>query len=104
MAGTVSASDLLRWRHEQLQAGGRASELDWLLDLAGGVPWQTLQQLRLDPRRTVPLAQPLAQLEALWLNHLPLLPWLRLRLQLQLMLLRPAGVPAPGHLKKLPRS
>lgn len=70
MAATVSASDLLRWRREQLQAGGRASQLDWLLDLAGGVPWQTLQQLRLDPGRTVPLAQPLAQLEALWREHL----------------------------------
>lgn len=70
MAGTVSASDLLRWRREQLQAGGRASQLDWLLDLAGGVPWQTLQQLRLDPRRTVALARPLAQLEELWQSHL----------------------------------
>ena len=70
MAGTVSASDLLHWRREQLQAGGRASQLDWLLDLAGGVSWQTLQQLRLDPRRTVALAQPLAQLEELWQDHL----------------------------------
>lgn len=70
MAGTVSASDLLHWRREQLQAGGRASQLDWLLDLAGGVPWQTLQQLRLDPRRTVALAQSLAQLEELWQDHL----------------------------------
>ena len=70
MAGTVSASDLLHWRREQLQAGGRASQLDWLLDLAGGVPWQTLQQLRLDPRRTVALAQPLAQLAERWQDHL----------------------------------
>lgn len=66
----VVATDLLRWRRQQLELGGRASELDWLLDLEGGVPWQEQQQLRLNPERHVNLAVALSRLEALWEQHL----------------------------------
>jgi release factor glutamine methyltransferase len=70
MLRTVAAAELLEWRREQLQAGGEASALDWLLDLEGGIPWQTLQQLRLHPEQSVRLAAPLSRLEQLWLDHL----------------------------------
>ena len=70
MAHTLAAPELLRWRRQQLQAGGEASQLDWLLDLEGGVSWQTLQQLRLSPDREVSLAQPLERLAELWHQHL----------------------------------
>ena len=70
MVRTVAAAELLDWRREQLQAGGEASALDWLLDLEGGIPWQTLQQLRLHPEQSVRLAAPLSRLEQLWLDHL----------------------------------
>ena len=66
MADTVAAAELLEWRRTQLQAGGQASQLDWLLDLEGGIRWQTLQQLRLYPDRTVPLTAPLTRLAQLW--------------------------------------
>ena len=70
VAAPITGSVLLAWRRDQLQAGGRPAELDWLLDLAGGVSWQQLQALRLQPHRQLTLAQPLEQLKALWHRHL----------------------------------
>ncbi len=70
MVSTVAAAELLQWRRRQLEAGGEASHLDWLLDLAGGIRWQILQQLRLHPEQAVELEAPLPQLEALWQQHL----------------------------------
>lgn len=70
MVSTVAAAELLAWRREQLQAGGEASALDWLIDLEGGLSWQTLQQLWLHPERSVELAAPLSRLEQLWQHHL----------------------------------
>lgn len=69
-AAPITVGELLAWRRQQLQGGGLAADLDWLLDLAGGVGWQQLQSLRLDPKRQITLLQPLAQLEALWRRHL----------------------------------
>lgn len=66
----ITGSVLLAWRRDQLLAGGRPAELDWLLDLAGGVAWQQLQALRLQPHRQLILAQPLELLERLWRRHL----------------------------------
>jgi release factor glutamine methyltransferase len=89
---TVLRSDaLLAWRHQQLQDGGNPSDLDWLLDLAGGVRWPLLQQLRLRPDQSVTLKCSLPELEELWsqhrLHHTPLqylvgvCPWRDLELQ-----------------------
>ena len=93
MADLVAATELLQWRRTQLQAGGQASQLDWLLDLEGGIRWQTLQQLRLHPDQSVPLAAPLTRLAELWQEHLsssaPLqylvgrCPWRDLELEVQ---------------------
>jgi release factor glutamine methyltransferase len=66
----IPAEALLAWRRDLLaRSGGSAAALDWLLDLAGGLPWPQLQALHLHPRRSVALALPLAELEGLWLRH-----------------------------------
>ena len=58
------------WRRQQLARGGAAADLDWLIDLAGGVPWTFLQRLLLDPSRTVAMVQSLDVLAELWERHL----------------------------------
>jgi release factor glutamine methyltransferase len=64
------ASDLLAWRRGLLAStGGASADLDWLLDLGGGLRWPELQALHLHPARMVQLTQPLAQLEELWRRH-----------------------------------
>lgn len=64
---------LLAWRSAMLSLPGagpaRGAELDWLLDLAAGVPWPDLQILRLHPETQIRLQRPLASLEALWRRH-----------------------------------
>lgn len=64
-----TGAELLAWRRGQLQAGGAASHLDWLLDLAAGVGWQQLQALRLHPHQLVPLRCSLEEVAALWQRH-----------------------------------
>ena len=66
----LPASSLLAWRRALLAStGGTSADLDWLLDLGGGVRWPELQALHLHPERMVRLAQPLARLEELWRRH-----------------------------------
>jgi len=65
----LSGEALLLWRRQQLDLGGEATALDWLLDLEGGIGWQQLQQLRLNPNSTVNLRAPLERLQALWQRH-----------------------------------
>ncbi|AII47592.1 N5-glutamine S-adenosyl-L-methionine-dependent methyltransferase [Synechococcus sp. KORDI-52] len=67
---TLAGTDLLTWRRQQLARGGAAADLDWLIDLAGGVRWTSLQRLLLDPARTVALQQSLEVLSELWQRHL----------------------------------
>ena len=68
--GQLDGDQLLAWRRQQLDMGGSPCDFDWLLDLAGGLPWSDQQQLRLHPRRPVQLARDLNELEALWRRHL----------------------------------
>ena len=67
---TVAGTDVLQWRRQQLARGGTAADLDWLLDLAAGLRWASLQRLLLDPTRTVALEQSLEVLSELWERHL----------------------------------
>ena len=67
---TLAGTQLLAWRRQQLARGGSAADLDWLIDLAGGVPWTILQRLLLDPSRTVAMVQSLDVLAELWERHL----------------------------------
>ena len=66
----LPASHVLAWRRGLLAStGGASNDLDWLLDLGGGLRWPELQALHLHPARMVRLSQPLAQLEELWRRH-----------------------------------
>ena len=44
--------------------------MDWLLDLAGGLSWSSLQRLLVEPQRTVQLKLSLKDLEQIWGHHL----------------------------------
>ncbi len=65
----LTGARLLAWRSALLAGGGHPADLDWLLDLEGGVPWRQLQQLRLEPGRPVSLRCSLARLSRLWHRH-----------------------------------
>ena len=66
----LKGSELLAWRRQQLAAGGRPVDLDWLLDLGGGLRWAELQKLQLNPHEVeVQLEVPLELLERLWNQH-----------------------------------
>ena len=66
----LTGASLLEWRRKQLLREGRAVDLDWLLDLSGGISWSYLQQLRIDPDRKVQLSCSLRILEEQWNQHL----------------------------------
>ena len=66
----LAGTELLKWRRQKLARGGAAADLDWLLDLAGGVRWASLQRLLLDPSRTIAVEQSLDALSELWECHL----------------------------------
>jgi release factor glutamine methyltransferase len=66
----IQGDQLMAWRRRQLADGGRPSDLDWLLDLAGGLGWGELQRLRLEPQHSVALRLGRPGLEALWQRHL----------------------------------
>lgn len=70
---SIRAEALQAWRCSMLALPGagaqRSAELDWLLDLAGGLRWSQLQSLRLQPHSWLQLELPLACLEALWRRH-----------------------------------
>ena len=67
----LGGAELLAWRKAQLAKGGQAVNLDWLIDLAGGVSWSVLQRLLLDASDVrLSLHLPLDELEHLWTRHL----------------------------------
>ena len=66
----LAGNDLLAWRRRQLRRGGRSVDLDWLLDLGGGVSWSELQRLLIDSQGRIAINQSLEELEKLWLLHL----------------------------------
>ena len=67
----LEGAALLAWRRTQLAKGGEAANLDWLIDLAGGVSWTVLQRLLLDASDArVSLHLSLDELAQLWERHL----------------------------------
>ena len=66
----LAGHELLAWRRRLLALGGRSADLDWLLDLAGGLGWSELQKLFLTPERRVWLPAGRGRVEALWRRHL----------------------------------
>ena len=66
----LRGEDLLAWRRRLLAEGGRRVDLDWLLDLGGGLRWRDLQKVQLDPGGVqVHLTCSLDALERLWWRH-----------------------------------
>ncbi|MCP9825297.1 peptide chain release factor N(5)-glutamine methyltransferase [Synechococcus sp. EJ6-Ellesmere] len=66
----ILGSELLAWRRQRLGEGGRAADLDWLLDLGAGLRWTQLQRVWLDPASPVQLHTGLGELTVLWRQHL----------------------------------
>lgn len=66
----LSGEQLLAWRRRMLAVEGQApadpADLDWLLDLVGGLAGAQRLALWLDPERSVLLQRPLEVIEALW--------------------------------------
>ena len=69
-AETIRGHDLLAWRRELLRTGGGALDLDWLLQMAGGLGWSQLQMVYLHPERFYRLGASLEAIETLWKHHL----------------------------------
>ena len=46
----ISSKQILEWRSYQLSLGGSASDIDWLIDIAGGLGWEELQRLKIFQR------------------------------------------------------
>lgn len=65
----LTAEELLQWRRALLLEGGRPADLDWLLDLGGGVSWPMLQSLWLHPGQVIQLLRSRHALEQLWRRH-----------------------------------
>jgi release factor glutamine methyltransferase len=65
----ITGSALLQWRRRCLQAGGSAAELDWLLEMAGGLSWTNLQMVHLRPEHPLELLVPLQELTSIWERH-----------------------------------
>ena len=69
-AQLLEGASLLNWRRLQLKRGGRRVDFDWLLDLAGGLSWSSLQRLLVEPQQMVQLKVALQELEQIWGLHL----------------------------------
>ena len=48
----ISGNNFLQWRKKMILKGGRKVDLDWLLDIAGGISWEKLQQIILNPEQS----------------------------------------------------
>ncbi len=72
----ISSKELLSWRRSLLLKGGRAVDLDWLLDLGAGLSWSALQMLYIDESKSIDLDMSLDELTSLWekhrMEHIPL--------------------------------
>jgi release factor glutamine methyltransferase len=69
-AEMIRGDHLLAWRRGLLRIGGGAVDLDWLLEMAGGLSWSQLQLVYLHPERSYRLDASLEAIETLWNHHL----------------------------------
>tara|TARA_B100000131_G_C18040691_1_gene582276 strand:- start:106 stop:981 length:876 start_codon:yes stop_codon:yes gene_type:complete len=65
-----SAEEILRWRLKQLSFGGSSADIDWLLDIGGGLGWNELQRLKVFRNGDYHLDIPLENLSLIWIKHL----------------------------------
>tara|TARA_B100001250_G_scaffold214485_1_gene184032 strand:- start:187 stop:1068 length:882 start_codon:yes stop_codon:yes gene_type:complete len=69
---TFFAEEILDWRRNQLNIGGRLEDLDWLLDIGGGLEWASLQKIKIfqDKDKLYELSLSLEDLSFIWSRHL----------------------------------
>ncbi len=67
---SFSGKEILNWRKVQLSKGGSRLELDWLLDIGGGLGSSELVKLKLFQNRKFQLDLSLKALSKLWVSHL----------------------------------
>ncbi len=67
---SFTAKEILIWRKNQLLKGGRAVDIDWLLDVGGGIGWKALQKLKIFQNTSHTLALSLDQLSEIWEKHI----------------------------------
>ncbi len=65
-----SSAHILMWRKSMLIKGGSSLEIDWLLEIGGGLSWTSLQKLYLYPNSLVQLDLSLEKLETIWSRHI----------------------------------
>nr|WP_143703363.1 peptide chain release factor N(5)-glutamine methyltransferase [Prochlorococcus marinus] len=65
-----SARDILNWRMAQLALGGRVVDIDWLLDVGGGLGWESLQRLKIFQNNHYELQKSLDELSFIWHRHI----------------------------------
>ncbi len=65
-----SAKEILTWRLNQLSFGGKKVDLDWLLDIGGGLGWESLQRLKIFQNSNYELSKSLDELSSIWIRHL----------------------------------
>ena len=66
----ISSKEILQWRSSQLSLGGSSSDIDWLIDIAGGLGWEELQRLKIFQRGDFLLSTSLENLELIWRKHI----------------------------------
>ncbi len=67
---SISGNSFLQWRKNMLLKGGKKVDLDWLIDIAGGVSWTKLQKIILNPEIDFFLEVAIEELELIWSSHL----------------------------------
>ena len=66
----ISSEEILTWRRVNLSKGGRKVDIDWLLDVGGGLSSSELYKIILYPERSFLLEKSLQELEDIWKFHL----------------------------------
>ena len=62
--------EILSWKKSLLYRGGRKVDLDWLLDIEGGLSWSDSQKILLYPNDYFSLQVSLNDLSHVWATHL----------------------------------
>ncbi len=67
---TVSGKEILDWRRIELLKGGEERDIDWLLDMGGGISFSELKKLKIVHDRNFQLQLTLDELSNIWTTYL----------------------------------
>lgn len=67
---TSKGIDIFNWKKNMLKKGGYPSELEWLLDIYGGLDWQSIQYLIIDKNKDFKLKNSLRNIENIWIKYI----------------------------------